>query len=1295
MAVITTEGRNELTALYVAMFNVAPGSDSLSSMVAAAEGNKTLLQIATDLATKTSFSTSYPGFLTGQEFADRVVSRLLPSTTPAAAITFGTNWVLSALNAGKSRAQVITEAVQALRATTNTNYTDAKAQLANKVDVSLYSAITKAQTADSASAIGSVTKDAASVTAAKTTLDSTVFGATFQLTTGTDNLVGDGNSNTFAGSATTLTSGDKIDGGAGTDTFDVTVTGTAPAFTLTAVEVVDITASPNPATVDLNGSTGITTINNDKSANGATLTVNNVGNVVNSSLTGSQASTTINYTTAAVAGTADAATLTLSSVAAGSSFTSNGVETMTVASTTAANTLGTLTNSALKTLKITGDQALTITNSVGGITIGAVNASAATGAIKLTTGGGAGGATLTGVTVTGPTATGSIDVTTGGNKDTVTLGSGNNTVNTGAGNDTITSGAGTNTIVPGAGNDTITLSGGTDTIRFGEAGSANADSINGFSTKSVLALVAGGASTATAAATAGTFGVVQTGATAPSLPGVGGTGTGTAVVLQAVNPNATATVGTVAAGSTVVALNGAFTDGTAAGVVNALGTTATTGITTTTSGKFVLVTYSVGNIAQIWSYGGDTTTANTDIDAAELSLVATLSGVAQNSITAANFATYITPAASTTTVVNTGQTINLSGTLNTVQNTANAAGQFLTAGDDTINVGVGTLPTAAATATSGLTIIDSGVGDADVMNATVLGDWAAGSIVSGIETINLNMLVAGITFSAAAKTPGTTQFGLTGSQNFTATAMPNSSGVTLNSGYTGTADIALASVAGTADTIVINLNGSTATSATAGGMVTSSSGAGVETATVNVNAASAVRMSGAGIFSAVAGDVAAVNLAGSGGLTVWGTAANLDTMILNGSGVAYSGALSVRPTTNANMDFSSGGVVTGIRTIDLSSISGFSSTITLAQNNNSAAYGTGAVTIANNPLVGATATFGAHTIALAGGDLTNAVTYSSNSGVTTYGAITATSIETLNIVSGALSTATLTLGNITLADGAGTQTIKVTAGSTVAAGTFTADTVDFTAVTGAVTGLTLANTAGAAFSGGAGNTTVAGSAQADVINTGVGADTITGNAGDDNINSGAGGDTVTGGAGVDTINLGAGDGVADTVVLTGIVAVANRDVVSSFVTGTDKITVSAAQTTLETAAGAAPVSFLSTTAAAAGGGTYTPSAAAATADVLRLTVSAVTANGDLSAATDGTQLLRALTEATVTGDTYTGIVTANADIGYIMTTQAGTTYLYYYAETGNNALIGAAEIHLVGTFVGVTVAIGDFNNLVA
>ena len=955
--------------------------------------------------------------------------------------------------------------------------------------------------------------------------------AALTLTSATQTSTGTAGDDTFTAAAGTWGVGDKIDGGAGTDTLNATITGTGPtqsATSLVGVEVLNVTASPNPATLDLTGVTGLTEVNNASSANGATLSVTGLGKVVNTTITGGNTSTSIAYATAAVAGTADAATVSLKGAAAGSSFTTSGVETLTINSGTSANTLASLSAVGMSKLVVTGDQALTIGGTTGNsgssTVIGTTtfDLSAATGALTLTTGNGTGGTgSVVGTTVTGPTAAtaGALTLTTGTSataslNDTVTLGAGTNTVVTLSGNDTITSGGGANTITPGTGNDTINAGAGVDTIRFAEVGATNADTINSFGATDVISVNIGAAAvtgTSAAAASASTaFGVVPTGATSPVLQNVGGTATANAVVFQAIGPNATATVGTVAAASNVIALNGAYTDGTVAGAITALGTSATTGITTTTAGKFLLVTYSVGNIAQVWSFAGDSV-VDTDITAAELSLVATLNGVAQNSLTAANFSTYLTPVAATTTVSNAGQTINLTGTLNTVQSAANTAGQFLTAGADTINVGVGTLPTAAATATSGLTIIDPGTGDADVMNATVLGDWAAGSVVSGIETINLNMLVAGTTFSAAAKTPGTTTFGLTGTQNFTATALPAGFGVTLGSGYTGQASVAPISDSGTTDTMIVNLAGNTATSDAVGSsLLYVRATADTETATVNVSAASSIRLAGTGLFGTVA-QVTAVNLAGAGNLTVFGDPGALGTTTLNGSGVGYTGNLTLRPVgTAASMDFSATGIVTGIKTIDLQDLPTYVGTITYSASNSTT--GGLATTISNVPA--AAATQGAITVAvLGGGSQSDSVTFSEGANVGTIGAITATGIETLTISTARASTATVfTMGATTQTDGPGTQKLVVTGASPIAAGVITADTIDFSGATGAVT-ITGApvNTAGVAFTGGSGGVTmtVGGTAVADVFTFGSGADTIRLSDGDDLITLGTGADIIS------------------------------------------------------------------------------------------------------------------------------------------------------------------------------------------
>ncbi|NDG66246.1 MAG: hypothetical protein EBY23_04890, partial [Actinobacteria bacterium] len=811
-------------------------------------------------------------------------------------------------------------------------------------------------------------------------VSSVVVNTALTLTSAVQTSTGTAGDDTFTAAAGTLNAGDVINGGAGTDTLNAVITGTGPtqsATSLVSVEVLNLTASPNPATLDLTGVTGLTQVNNLNPANGATLSVTGVGNLVNTTITGGNSTTTLTYATAAVASTtADAMTLSLRGTAAGSGFTTTGIETLTINSGTSANTLA-LSAVGMTRLNITGDQALTLTGTTGNsgssTVIGTTtfDLSAATGALTLTTGNGTGGTgSVVGATVTGPTAAtaGALTLTTGSLNDTVTLGAGANTVSTLGGNDTITSGGGANTITPGTGNDTVNLGAGVDTVRFADVGATNADTLNNFGSTDVISVNIGtaavtGTATVTAAnATASTaFGVVPTGATSPVLQNVAGTATANAVVFQAIAPNATATVGTVAATTNVIALNGAYTDGTANGVVTALGTSATTGITTTSAGKFLLVTYSVGNIAQVWSYAGDST-SNTDIDPAELSLVATLNGVAFNGLTAANFSTYLTPATATTTVSNTGQTINLTGILNTVQSTANAAGQILTAGADTINVGVGTLPTAANTATTGMTILDPATGDADVLNATVLAaGWDLGTIVSNIETVNLTMLASdtgtsgnfgtGVAaFNATSALPGTTSLNFLGAGSVGAASdgangivgLTSGSAIGLGAGYTGNVNLALGA---TLPALTLNLNGTAGTSAATSPGITLGTG-GTNTVitalAVNANATTTLNM------NTNASQYTTATFNGAGNVTIFDTASNFAAANIVATSPAYTGALTFRPSTSAAMDFTATGVVTGLSGINYSDIAAngvTSHTVTVS----AASSGGNSITITDDP----------------------------------------------------------------------------------------------------------------------------------------------------------------------------------------------------------------------------------------------------------------------------------------------------------------------------------------------------------
>lgn len=1097
------------------------------------------------------------------------------------------------------------------------------------------------------------------------------------LTSATQTSTGTAGDDTFTAAAGTWGAGDVVNGGAGTDTLNATITGTAPtqsATSLVGVEVLNLTASPNPSTLDLTGVTGLTQVNNVSSANGATLAVSGLGNVVNTSITGGNTSTTVSYATSAVAGTADAATVSLKGTAAGSTFTTSGVETLTINSGTAANTLTSLSSSGMTKLVVTGDQALTIGGTAGNSGTGATatyDLSAATGALTLTTGNGT-GTSSAGVTVTGPSAAtaGALTLTTGSNNDSVTLGAGANTVSTAAGNDTITSGGGANTITPGAGNDTVNLGAGVDTVRFAEVGATNADTLNTFGSTDVIAVNIGaaavtGANAANASASAA-FGVVPTGATSPVLQNVGGTATANAVTFKAIAPNATATVGTVAATSNVISLNGAYTDGTAAGVVTALGTSATTGITTTSAGKFLLVTYSVGNIAQVWSYAGDST-SNTDIDAAELSLVATLNGVALGGLTAANFSTYLTPVTTSTTVSNAGQIINLTGILNTVQSTANTAGQYLTAAADTINVGVGTAPTGAASATTGLTVLDPAAGDADVMNISVLGDWAAGSVISNIETLNLTMLVAGTTFNAAAKTPGTTTFNALGTQNLTLTGAVSGTAFGLGAGYTGTFDIT--PVANPTAAYTLNLNGTSGTSAATSPTFAVTGNNVITALTINANAATTLNMDTNTTESATS------TLNGAGNVTIFDTAANFAAANIVATEPAYTGVLTFRPSTSAAMDFTATGVVSGLDTIDYSDLAADavdSHTITVP----AATTGGNSISITDSPTTARDSSIQNFTLVQAGSSLADTATFTFGARTTPAitGAITAASTETVTINYTPTTAGTaFSVANITTASALGAQTVNINGTGAFTLGTVTADTLNTTGVgsTGSVSA-TLANgSAGAIFTGGAGAATIIGSTSADIFTGGAGADTFRTTV------TGAGAtaaDRMTGGAGSDTFILSGDTAQASTAAATAYALAPNiTDFSISGSNGTDVIQLSA---TAGNYAGAS--ALFAGVAAAAAGSTGIQSVAASNG------AAAIVAGTDLiklTTATAVTGTLQALFNAAIGTSTVTGL-TANDDIVvslYDSTNSKMVLVLVNAAATTTTIVETGDVVTLVGT----------------
>lgn len=315
--------------------------------------------------------------------------------------------------------------------------------------ISLGSQTVSAATVAVAAGSGGSTSDAAKTMVLTTGLNS---GAAFTGGSGDDNFDGS--------TSNSLNTGDVLAGGAGTDTLSATLNGNA-APTISGVEVINVTATAggSATTLSLANVTGVTTINNVGSGNN--LTLNNVGVVPTTvGVSSTSAATILNFTTAALAGTADKLTVKLdgastADVLLGHVAGATGeVETVSLVSGSVTNTVNTLGGAAVgSTVEISGDQDLVISNALAD-SVTTISAGSATGAVTLTTG--ANGTT----------------VTTGSGNDVITGGNGNDVISTGAGDDTITSGSGFDNVNGGAGNDRIEFDGAAfgspDTVAGGD-----------------------------------------------------------------------------------------------------------------------------------------------------------------------------------------------------------------------------------------------------------------------------------------------------------------------------------------------------------------------------------------------------------------------------------------------------------------------------------------------------------------------------------------------------------------------------------------------------------------------------------------------------------------------------------------------------------------------------------------------------------------------------------------------------------------------------------------------------------
>jgi len=267
-----------------------------------------------------------------------------------------------------------------------------------------------AATAFNADVVASVTYSSVAANTSVTTSDvasDVVTGSSFDLSTGIDSTITGGTGddaingmvNYAAGAlatTTTYNAGDQIKGAAGTDVFNLTISGSNVAAdtmtpTMVGVETLSVmnyeTEAGTSLTIDLSlADSDLATVGTSVSTNAnADTTFSNIGKSVALTMAG-KGDMTVTYDAATMTGVADAATVTLNDVGTSvgtiSALDVDSIETLTLNSATAANFVS-IANQDVKTLNVAGDQNVNVDILDTGVT--AIDASTATGVVTVDT----------------------------------------------------------------------------------------------------------------------------------------------------------------------------------------------------------------------------------------------------------------------------------------------------------------------------------------------------------------------------------------------------------------------------------------------------------------------------------------------------------------------------------------------------------------------------------------------------------------------------------------------------------------------------------------------------------------------------------------------------------------------------------------------------------------------------------------------------------------------------------------------------------------------------------------------
>jgi Ca2+-binding RTX toxin-like protein len=293
---------------------------------------------------------------------------------------------------------------------------------------------------------------------------------TITMAAGTVNVTG-GAGNDTIDMAATLTAGDTVSGGDGTDILRISTAATAAtAAGVTGFETIRFDAGINQGLEQFSTNSGFTRIVYNA---GATIAVTNAGSAVDT-LQISTAGGTLSMARLVDTST-NAVTVLTTAGQTTTVLTIGDEETVTIntGSTAGAGTVITdMTAGDITSLTVTGSDALTITNAIASAAnLATVNASALTAAFSANASTSTANITFTGSfsganTMTGGTGA---DTMVGGTAaDSLTGGNGADSISGGAAADTIIGGLGNDTLLGEIGNDTLTGAEGNDTMTGGE-----------------------------------------------------------------------------------------------------------------------------------------------------------------------------------------------------------------------------------------------------------------------------------------------------------------------------------------------------------------------------------------------------------------------------------------------------------------------------------------------------------------------------------------------------------------------------------------------------------------------------------------------------------------------------------------------------------------------------------------------------------------------------------------------------------------------------------------------------------